>query len=373
MKKKIWIGIGVTALLLTMIGISVYRTAFSKPPTVKIIEAKLEEVSSLLMTPGTLELADEQSVFASPEIGEVEEILVEKGQQVKKGDILVKFKNPQLMLELEQNKLSIESGNLRINQLDKQKKALDDRKKELVKQIGKKEADKQMASEFEQLDMEKKLANIELKQTLLQKDALEKRVKELEVVSLIDGMVLSVHEPTQAPTDTAQPIVIVGSLKSLIATGLLSEYDVLNVKEGQRVILQSDALPDEKWEGEIIEVGTIPASSALSNTLENQAVQYPISVQLQSTNIPLKPGFQLIMEIETEKKKGIAVPIDAITYEQEKSYVFVVQDGVAHKQEVTIGISSGEKIEIVKGLKAGDKLIKNPSGKITDGMEVSTQ
>lgn len=370
MKKKIWIGVGVAAIILIMIGVSVYRTAFAKPQAVKVIEAQQDEISSLLMIPGTLELEHEQTIFTSPENGEVEEILVEEGQEVKKGDVLVKFNNPQLMLEVEQNKLAVESGYLRINQLDKQKKALDDRKKELVKQIGKKEADKQLSSEYDQHEMEKKLANIELKQTLLQKDALEKRVKELEITSLIDGTVFTAEAPSQSPTELQ---VKLGSLSNMLATGLLSEYDVLKVEIGQRVILQSDALPDEKWEGEIVKVATVPESNSLASPIENQAVQYPITVSINSKNMKLKPGFQLIMEIETEKKKGLVIPVDAVSYEQEQSYVYVVDNGVARKREVTIGISSGDKIEIIKGLKEGDKVIKNPSSKITDGMEVTSK
>lgn len=373
MKKKIWIGVGVAAIILTMIGVSVYRTAFAKPQAVKVIETQHGEISSLLMIPGTLELEHEQTIFASSENGEVEEILVEEGQEVKKGDVLVKFNNPQLMLEVEQNKLAVESGYLRINQLDKQKKALDDRKKELVKQIGKKEADKQLSSEYDQHEMEKKLANIELKQTLLQKDALEKRVKELEITSLIDGTVFTVEAPSQSPTELQEPIVKLGSLSNMLATGLLSEYDVLKVEIGQRVILQSDALPDEKWEGEIVKVATVPESNSLASPIENQAVQYPITVSIKSNNMILKPGFQLIMEIETEKKKGLVILVDAVSYEQEQSYVYVVDNGVARKREVTIGISSGDKIEIIKGLKEGDKVIKNPSSKITDGMEVTSK
>ena len=105
----------------------------------------------------------------SPEKGELKELLVEEGQEIKSGTVVATLQNPQLELEVEQNKLAIESANLKINQLDKQLKLLKEKEKTLTDQIGKEEAKKQLDPEYEQLEMEKKLANLELKQTTLTK------------------------------------------------------------------------------------------------------------------------------------------------------------------------------------------------------------
>jgi len=373
MKKKIWIGIGVATLIILMVGVSVYRTAFAKPLAVEVMEVKQEKISSSLMVPGTLELQVEQLVFPSPELGQVEEILVEVGQQVKKGDVLVRFDDSQLSFEIEQNKISIETGYLRINQLQKQKEHLDSRKKELSEQVGKKEAEKQLAPEYDQIEMEIKLANLELKQTLLQKEALEEREKDFELTSLVEGIVLAVNEKTtELVTEVQEPLVQVGSLHSMIATGFLSEYDVLKVSKGQKVIVKSDVLPNEEWQGEVIDVASVPQSTGLGNPLENQAVQFPIIVQIDG-GIELKPGFQLIMEIETEEKEGLVISSEAIIYENDKAFVYLVNDGIAHKQEVEIGITSGERMEIVEGLSDEDMIVLNPSDKVSDGMEVAVE
>ncbi|MDF1510222.1 efflux RND transporter periplasmic adaptor subunit [Robertmurraya sp. DFI.2.37] len=373
MKKKIWIGIGVATLIILMVGVSVYRTAFAKPLAVEVMEVKREKISSSLMVPGTLELQEEQSIFPSPELGKVEEILVEVGQKVKKGDVLVRFDNTQLSLEIEQNKISVESGYLRINQLQKQKEHLDSRKKELTEQIGKKEAEQQLAPEYDQIETEKRLANLDLKQTLLQKEALEERIKDFELSSLVDGIVLTVNENmTELVTEVQEPLVQVGSLQNMIATGSLSEYDVLKVRTGQKVIVKSDVLPNEEWQGEIIDVANVPQSTGLGNPLENQAVQFPIIVQING-GIELKPGFQLIMEIETEEKEGLVISSEAIIYEDDKTFVYLVNDGIAHKQEIEIGITSGERMEVVEGLKAEDMIVLNPSDKVSDGMEVTVE
>ena len=56
-------------------------------------------------------------------------------------------------------------------------------------------------------------------------------------------------------------MIQIGNLDGMIATGTLSEYDTLKVAVGQKVVLSSDAVPGENWEGEIIKIGTLPNES----------------------------------------------------------------------------------------------------------------
>lgn len=375
MKKKIWIAIGVAGLILLMTGISVYRQIFAEGPVVHTEKVKQEEISSTIMVPGTLSLQEVQKVYLSQEMGEIKEILVQEGQQVKKGEALFKLENPQLELEVEQNKLSVESGYLKINQINKQIDTINQKQKELVKQIGEKEAKEQLSAEIEQLNMEKKLADLELKQVLLQKDALVKRQEELQVISQMDGTVLSVNNQAMSTLagSNQEPVIYIGNLGVMVATGVLSEYDTLKVSAGQKVTLTSDAAPGEKYEGEVLKISAIPKESSVVIQGESQAVQYPVTVKVNSANIKLKPGFQLIMEIETEKKNSLVIPVQALSSEGDQSFVYIVKNHKAHRQKVQAGVTSGDKVEIIKGLKVNDTVIVDPGDELTEGMEVRTK
>lgn len=375
MKKKIWIAIGVAGLILLMTGISVYRQIFAEGPVVHTEKVKQEEISSTIMVPGTLSLQEVQKVYLSQEMGEIKEILVQEGQQVKKGEALLKLENPQLELEVEQNKLSVESGYLKINQINKQIDTINQKQKELVKQIGEKEAKEQLSAEIEQLNMEKKLADLELKQVLLQKDALVKRQEELQVISQMDGTVLSVNNQAMSTLagSNQEPVIYIGNLGVMVATGVLSEYDTLKVSAGQKVTLTSDAAPGEKYEGEVLKISAIPKESSVVIQGESQAVQYPVTVKVNSANIKLKPGFQLIMEIETEKKNSLVIPVQALSSEGDQSFVYIVKNHKAHRQKVQAGVTSGDKVEIIKGLKVNDTVIVDPGDELTEGMEVRTK
>ncbi len=91
------------------------------------------------------------------------------------------------------------------------------------------------------------------------------------------------------PASTGQvPMIQIGNLDGMIATGTLSEYDTLKVAVGQKVVLSSDAVPGENWQGEIIKIGTLPYESTPANTGENQAVQYPVTIKVTSSQISFK-------------------------------------------------------------------------------------
>ncbi|WP_243292300.1 efflux RND transporter periplasmic adaptor subunit [Bacillus sp. FJAT-47783] len=369
--KKVWIGIGIAATLLLIIGISIFRTQADENITVQTTKLKEKEITGNVMIPGTLQLANEQKVYFDSQQGEVKKIHVKEGDSVKKGTPLVTYENEQLMLEEEQNQLAIESNYIRINQIKDQIKDLEDKKEELAKQVGEKEAKKQIESEKDQLETEKKMANIELRQNLLQKETIQKKIAELEVKSDIDGVIIAVDEEAK---NSVEPKVFIhiGSLKSFKVNGVISEYDSLKVAQNQPVTLTSDVLPDEKWKGTVSHIGTLPEQGDAMAQGEG-AVQYPIEATVTDENIKAKPGFKLIMEIETERKKVNVLPLEAIKQEDDSNYVFVVEGGKAVKKEVKVGTADEKVMEIKSGVEKDDQIILKPVDSLKPGMEVTVE
>ena len=81
------------------------------------------------------------------------------------------------------------------------------------------------------------MADLGFRQTLLQKETLEKRLEELEIISLIDGTVLSVQEQSVPnATTTVKSHHTDCNLTGIIATGHLSRiYHTLKVAVGHKV------------------------------------------------------------------------------------------------------------------------------------------
>lgn len=372
--KKIWIGIGIIGIIALFIGVSVYRASTKENVQVETTQMTVKEMTGNVMIPGTLQLAKEQKVYLDPQLGEVSKILVKEGDKIKKGTPLLKYENEQLQLEKEQNKLAIDSSYIRINQINKQIEDLDDKRKDLEKQIGKEEAKKQIEAEKSQLETEKKMANIELKQQLLQKETIEKKLNDLEVKSEIDGIVIGVNEDVIQNESQPSVIIHIANLNEYKVTGVISEYDSLKVKENQPVTLKSDVVPDQKWKGKVSKINLLPQEQEIMNqSNSNGAVQYPIVVKVEDQNILAKPGFQLIMEIETERKKVNSLPLEAVKQEDDQHFVFVVENGKVARKEIEVGITSEQNIEIKDGLTKKDQVILNPPDHLKVGMEVTIE
>ncbi|CAN2252061.1 efflux RND transporter periplasmic adaptor subunit [Bacillus vallismortis] len=374
--KKVWIGIGIAVLVALFIGINIYRSAAPASGSAgQKIEAgglQEKEISSTVMVPGTLQFSNEQYVFYEADKGTLEDIKVKEGDKVKKGTPLVTYTNEQLSLEKEQNRLTAESNQLQIDQIEEKLKALNHKEKELAKQVGKKEAEKQIESERTELQMQKKTTEIDLKQTELQRQSLANRVSDLEVKSEIEGTVISVNqEAASKKSDIQEPVIHIGNPKDLVVSGKLSEYDTLKVKKGQKVTLTSDVIQDKTWKGTVSAVGLVPDqqdSTAVQGT--EQAVQYPLQVKIKGDLPEGKPGFKFIMNIETDKRKANTLPSKAVKKEDDQYYVYTVKDGKAKRVDVKIGEVTDDLTEIKEGVSQEDQVILNPSDQLTDGTEV---
>ncbi|MDR0137125.1 efflux RND transporter periplasmic adaptor subunit [Metabacillus idriensis] len=373
MKKKIWISIGVVSIIALLVGVNVYRAMSKEEVTVRTVKLSQQEIASNVMVPGTLKFQNEQYIYPDPENGDIAEILVKEGDAVKEGTPLLRYENQQFSLEKEQNALSIESGYLKINQLENQ---LDDLKeKDLSKQVGEEEAEKTIDAERDQLKMEQKMADIELRQLLLQKETIEKQLSALEVKSDMAGTVMTIDEnPEQAAEQGGIKAVIhIAKTDQFIVSGVLSEYDSLKVEDGQPVTLSSDVVPDVKWKGKVSKIGLLPEASPNSIGTENAAVQYPVEVSIEGSEMKAKPGFKLIMEIETEKRIVQTVPVDAVKQDGEDYFVYTITDGKTKKKTIEIGTASSDYMEVKEGLTADDAIVSKPNDDLQSGTEVTVK
>lgn len=85
----------------------------------------------------------------------------------------------------------------------------------------------------------------------------------------------------------------------------------------------------------------------------------------------LRPGMMGKAVLKFEKNnKAITAPKDALIHLDGKYYVFLYQDGIAKRTEVNLGIKNENIVEILEGIKEGDKIIIDGHYKITNGSEV---
>ncbi|RDZ11441.1 efflux RND transporter periplasmic adaptor subunit [Priestia megaterium] len=376
MKKGIIIT-AVAVVIVAVIGINVYRaqSVSGKAVNVHVANIKEKKLRNTVMVPGTLKLADEQYVYFDAEKGEVERFHVTEGSRVQQGTSLVTYESDTLDLEQEQNKLEKKSSQLQIDSVSKQLSNLNKKQKELEKEMSKQEARDQIDTERTQLNLDLETAKIDLERNKLEAKSIAKKERNLDVVSDINGTVLEVDkEAVNNTSDVQKPLIHIGNTDEYLATGVLSEYDALKIKTGQAVKITSDVLPDKEWAGSVKQIDYLPQQQASAEAGNDAANQYPIEVKVDDQDITMiKPGFKLLLEIETSSKKASSLPIKAVVNEDGEKYVYVVKDKKAVRKEVKIGETTNKFIEIKSGISSKDKVITNPTKNLTDGAEVTVQ
>ncbi|MBR0601497.1 efflux RND transporter periplasmic adaptor subunit [Bacillus safensis] len=365
MRKKIIIGSILIIVIGLFIGFNIAKNQAKPVSTAAIKTVKLtpKEITSTVMTPGTLSFSEEQFIYEEEEKGKLKGIAVKEGEKVKAGTPLLTYENKELELEEQQQALVVESSTLKLEQLQNRLSELDEKK-----------AGGNIKSERDQLQLELKAAELEQKQAEISQEKVKAQIEDLTVHSKIDGTVISIEQETGAGgPEERQPIIHIGHEKKMIVRGLISEYDAIKIKKKQKVKVTSDVIRGKSWQGVVKKVGAVPVQTAAETTSSDQTVQYPVEVEIKGKKPEAKPGFKMIMEIQTDKRQAQTIPETAVKKETDGQYVYVVRKNELKKVKVVIGETSGHDLEVTKGVKAEDQIIAHPTDDMYDGMEVNAE
>lgn len=133
----------------------------------------------------------------------------------------------------------------------------------------------------------------------------------------------------------------------------VDELDIINIKKGQDATVSLDALPGQSFEGKVTEI-------ANEGTYDSGNTKYTVTVLIDRTE-QMYSGMNAGIRIETEDPaEYLTVPVAAISDEGGKTYVYTSydeeNDELTGLTEVETGRSDGEDVEIVSGIKSGDKV-----------------
>ncbi|MBX7226826.1 MAG: efflux RND transporter periplasmic adaptor subunit [Chitinophagales bacterium] len=162
----------------------------------------------------------------------------------------------------------------------------------------------------------------------------------------------------------------------------VSENEIIRVKVGDTADVEVDAYIGKKFKGLVTEVSSSSkgiANAGLSAVSNDQATNYVVKVRVLKSSyeylladnpVPFRPGMSATVEIKTKKVEDVVVvPIAAVTTRvvnkdnpngEPEEVVFVVENGKAKMKKVETGIQDNLYIQILSGLKKGEKVITGP-------------
>lgn len=153
-------------------------------------------------------------------------------------------------------------------------------------------------------------------------------------------------------SNTPTYLMTVADLSKLIVKMKISEMDVLKLREGMKVNVTIDALPDEKFPAEVSLVA--PEAEKDQNNLKN----FKVEVALLKQDPRLKPGMTARVDGLLESRKNVLkLPLAAVFEEGGTDWAYVSALPKPRKVEIKLGLRSEMDAELLSGLKAGDKLL----------------
>jgi multidrug efflux pump subunit AcrA (membrane-fusion protein) len=154
-------------------------------------------------------------------------------------------------------------------------------------------------------------------------------------------------------------------LQDMRVMAQVEETDIPEIQEEQSVEVYLDAYPDIVFTGKVVQVGVKSQTGSAGTTI------FPVFVQMDRTDIPLRLGYNATVDIKVLSKTGVvAVPITAVLEEDGTEYVYVVEGGKAYRRDIEAGDRTEEWVQVVSGLEVGERVVVEGVGKVKEGSKV---
>lgn len=383
------------------------------------------KVSTELVTKRTLietvsangKIQPEIDVKISPYIsGEVVELHVKEGDEVKKGKLLAKI-DPEIYISsyermeasLNTQKANLANSKARVAQAEAQFSNATlsfNRSENLFKEdvISKADMDAATAqfavakAEVVAAKESKNAAEFSVSSALASLKEAKENLNRTNIYAPNDGKVSKLNvEKGERVTGASQfsagtEIMRIANLQIMEVNVEVNENDIVRVEMNDTCIIEVDAYLNKKFKGIVTEIAT---SANVQGVSADQVTNFEVKIRIlrdsysdlipenNSNYSPFRPGMSATVDIQTETAIGIlTVPIQAVTtrrdssfrdktrrqnqeevkqeIEKIKEYVFIYEDGIAKKQEVETGVQDNMYIQILKGLSEDQEIIVAP-------------
>ncbi len=354
-KKKLLIIVGAVVLVLIIVLLNSKRgRSVSKTDA---IVAKKDNIISNVRAEGILKALNQVQI-GSDVMGRIVKIKVEEGDKIRKGDTLCIIDQSTYVARLRQAKSSLILAQAKIA------KAKEDlrRSEELFKNhlISEEQYEK------EKLNYEMAKAEAELSHEYYN-EARENYNKTI-ITSPADGEVLQINKEegemvVMGTISTPGSVIMtIAERSKMFVKALVDETEVIKIDPGQPAVITIDALSDTTFEGEVTRIGGIPEKTGYG--LE-EAINFPIEVEIMGTHEKLYPGMSATCEITVDVKDSVVViPYPAVGRKKiegdERDVVLLVKGKRVKVTPVKLGLTGEKGVEIVDGVAVGDTVLTGP-------------
>ena len=382
---------------------------FGKQGNFKEVETKkIAKIDIIETVSATGKIQPEIEVKLSSEVsGEIIELPIVEGEQVKKGDLLVRVNPDIYQSSLSRTQAALQNVRAGLNQAEaslKEAKANYDRNQQLYEKgiISKADWDKVISSyEIAQANRQSAYFNVQSSAATVNeaKDNLNRTNIYAPMSGTISKLDVELGERVVGTQQMAgTEIMRVANLTNMEVEVDVNENDIVKVNIGDSTIVEVDAYLKKQFKGLVTEI----ANSADGVLTSDQVTNFKVKVRILEESYkgllkgkgenysPFRPGMTATVDIITDKRENVVgVPIsaiviktdtsstkkaikkDAIESDSEEKFecVFIKEGDKAKLRVVKTGVQDNTNIEIVEGLQENDEIITGPYNTVTKSLK----
>ncbi len=324
------------------------------PPLVAVAEVTTRDVEETIRAPVDLRPLLQADVGAKT-FGYLDAVLVDRGDVVKKGQLLALIRPSDLPDQL----ASARSAAAQADAAVALARANLDRARALAP------AGRVSRQDLQQAETALAQAEATRSGARSQVGAVAIRLGETRITSPLDGVISSRRLDPGAlvgPGGNAGAILTVDQIDVLRLFVSVNEGDIHRLKLGQLAHVDLDALPGRRYEGHVVRLA--PSLDPATRTLDAE-------VQLPNATGELRAGMYGRASIVTGVHPGaLTVPVGSVQISNNRNYVFVLHGDKVQRREVTIGVDGEQWLEIASGLHAQDEVVTAGLEGLADGTKV---
>ena len=335
---------------------------------VEVVRAVKGDIASYIQTTGTV--YPRQEAFLSPKIGgKIEKIFVDEGYWVDKGQPLVRLEQTKLLMaknEAEANlntvKSELKQAELSLENLKKTMK----RNGELFKEgiIDEQRYDN-TKTDYLNAEAQFYLSSSRLEQVKAQLDQAAQDLKDSIMYAPFSGFIVDkmMNEGEMVYAASPSKVLHITDISRVKIECGIAEADKKYIYNGKEAVIEVDAIPGEKFQGELTTVNPL---------IDQNSRTFMIKIEIPNPNNRLESGMFARIRIMKEEKKGaILVPLRSVIEREGKKVVFVADNSRAKMVPVLPGINDTKTTEVVSGLKGGELIVSEGYYVVSDGSKIS--
>ncbi|MBF0201388.1 MAG: efflux RND transporter periplasmic adaptor subunit [Desulfamplus sp.] len=270
--------------------------------------------------------------------GVVEKLMVNEGDEVKKGDILARIETDDYRIALDraQAAYSLASAELKRDRAVHGKGIISE-------------------AMLDSAETNMQLAKAEVDNARLM-------LKRCSITSPISGVVNRLDAKEGILLSTGEQVARILRIDKVKAVIGIPESDMPAVAPITRVMIKVQALEDRELMGE---------RHFLSYEPDTAARLYRLELALDNPDKAILPGMFVRADlVKHEKHNVLSVPFYSVISRNDEQFVFVERDGIAVKKRVSLGIMERWMVEALSGLEAGENLIVEGHRDVEDGQKI---